>query len=155
MVIDHKSPIHDDMKSRLHDTVVLGKVSSLQMISNLTGIEEEIVRNAIESLVQEGSLDGTFTSDGKRFFLADVKLSDAPKADIKDNGLEMKSANTKNAKVVTVTGFVMLILGQIFRSLIAIHSGMEAAGTAIFMLGLVVMIAGGYQISRLNPVTNI
>lgn len=154
MVIDHKTPIHDDMKSRLYDTVVLVRVSSLEMISNLTDIEEETARDAIESLVQEGSLEGIFTPDGKRFFLADVKVSDAPKADTQDKGLEIKSADTRSAKVIALTGFVMLILGQILRGLIAIHAGMETTGTAIFMLGLVVLFAGLYQFSRLNPVSN-
>jgi len=155
MVIDHKSPIHDDMQSRLYDTVALGKVSSLEMISNLVGIEEKSVRETIETLIEEGSLEGTFTADGKRFFQSDVKVSDAPKAGIQDKGLEMKSADTRSAKAIALTGFVMLILGQILRSLIAIHPGMETVGTAIFLLGLVILFAGGYQFSRLNPVTNV
>ena len=154
MVIDHKTAIHDDIKSRLYDTVAVGKVSSLEMISNLTGIEEEAVRDAIDSLVEEGSLEGSFTADVKRFFLANVKTSDAPKAENQDKGLEIKSADTRSAKVIALTGFVMLVLGQILRSLIAIHPGMETAGTAIFMLGLVVLFAGWYQFSRLNPVSN-
>ncbi|MGY5872660.1 MAG: hypothetical protein RTV72_10475 [Candidatus Thorarchaeota archaeon] len=151
MVIDHSTPNHDNMKSRLYDTVALGKVSSLEMISSITGIEEELVREAIEELVQEGTLQGLFTADGKRFFLSNVKTSAAPIVDSLDQGLEMKRADTKLAKGVGLGGFLMLIIGQILRSLVEIHTGLEAAGTAIFMLGLGLLIAGWYQYSRLEP----
>ena len=155
MVIDHKSPNNDDLKTRLYETVAVGKVSSLEMISNLTGLEEDLVREAIEELVTEGSLEGAFTEDGKRFFLTDVKTSDAPVAAARDTGLEIKKVDTKNAIYVGITGVAMLILGQILRSLIAIHPGMENAGVTFFMLGLVVLIVGWYQYSRLEPPTNI
>lgn len=155
MVIDHKSLTHDDTKSKLYETVVHGKVSSLEMISNLTGMEEELVREAIEALVQDGSLQGTFTIDGKRFFLSDVKTSSAPIAYTHDAKHEIKRANTKGAKLVALTGVIMLVIGHILRSLIAIHPGMDNAGTAIFMLGIVVLIAGWYQFSRLEPPSNL
>ena len=103
MVIDHKSINNDDLKTRLYDTVAVGKVSSLEMISNLTELDEELVREAIEELVNEGSLEGTFTADGKRFFLSDVKTSDAPVAATHDAGLEIKKVDTKNAKYVGIT----------------------------------------------------
>jgi len=125
------------------------------MISNLTGINEEIVYDTIESLVEVGSLEGSFTDDKKRFFLSDVKTSDAPILDTHDAGLEMKSADTRSAKAVALLGVVMLVLGQILRGLVAVHTGMESAGTAIFLLGLVVLFAGWLQFSRLNPVTKI
>ena len=155
MVIDQKTVNNDDLKTRLYETVTVGKVSSLKMISNLTGLDEELIREAIEELVDEGSLAGTFAADGKRFFLSDVKTSDAPIASARDMGLEIKRVDTKNAKYVGITGVVMLIFGQILRSLVAIHPGMDNAGTAFFMLGLGVLIVGWYQYSRLQPPSNI
>ena len=155
MVIDQKSINNDDLKTKLYETVTVGKVSSLEMISNLTGLDEELIREAIEELVDEGSLAGTFAADGKRFFLSDVKTSDAPIASARDMGLEIKRVDTKNAKYVGITGVVMLIFGQILRSLVAIHPGMDNAGTAFFMLGLGVLIVGWYQYSRLQPPSNI
>ena len=155
MVIDHNSPNQDDLKSRLYETVAIGKVSSLEMISNLTGLDEELVRESIEELVHDGSLEGAFTDDGKRFFLSDVKTSTAPIAATHDSVLEIKKVDNRNAKLVGIIGVVMLVVGQILRSLIAIHPGMDNAGTAIFMLGLVVVIAGWYQYSRLEPPSNI
>ena len=155
MVIDHKSTNNDDLKTRLYETVAIGKVSSLEMISNLTGLDEELVREAIEDLVNEGSLSGSFTEDGSRFFLSDAKTSDAPVAFVHDAGLELKRVDTKNAKIVGIAGVAMLIFGQILRSLIAIHPGMDNAGTAFFMIGLVVLIVGWYQYSRLEPPSNV
>ncbi|MGY5878906.1 MAG: hypothetical protein RTV31_01590 [Candidatus Thorarchaeota archaeon] len=155
MVIDHKSTNDDDPKARLYETVAVGKVSSLEMISNLTGLDEELVREAIEELVNDGSLEGTFAADGKRFFLSDVKTSDAPVAAARDPGLEIKKVDTKNAIYIGISGVAMLILGQILRSLIAIHPGMENAGVTFFMLGFVLLIVGWYQYSRLEPPTNI
>ncbi len=155
MVIESKSLNREDIESTLYDTVVLRRISSLEMISNLTGIDEEIVYDTIESLVEIGSLEGSFTDDKKRFFLSDVKTSDAPILDTHDAGLEIKSVDTKSAKAVALLGVVMLILGQILRSLVAIHTGMESAGTAIFLIGLVVLFTGWLQFSRMNPVSNI
>jgi len=155
MVIESKSLNHENIESTLYDTVVLQKISSLEMISNLTSIDEEIVYDTIESLVEVGSLEGSFTEDKKRFFLSDVKTSEAPILDTHDAGLEIKSADTRNAKAVALLGVVMLVLGQILRSLVTIHTGMESAGTAIFLLGLVVLFTGWLQFSRLNPVSTI
>ncbi|TFH06200.1 MAG: hypothetical protein E4H14_11270 [Candidatus Thorarchaeota archaeon] len=155
MVIDHKSPNQDDLKSRLYETVALGKVSSLEMISNLTGLDEELVHEAIEELVKEGTLKGSFTEDRKRFFLSNVKTSEAPLADTLDPGHEIKIANTLGAKLVALTGVIMLVAGQIMRGLIAIHPGMENGGVAIFMIGMVVLMAGWYQFSRLNPPSDV
>lgn len=155
MVIESKSLNHEDIESSLYDTVILRKISSLEMISNLTGIDEEIVFDTIKSLVEGGSLEGSFTDDKQRFFLSKVKTSDAPILDTHDAELEMKSPDTRNAKGVALLGVVMLVVGQILRSLVAIHTGMESAGTAIFMIGLVVLFAGWLQFSRLNPVSTI
>ncbi len=155
MVIESKSINHEDVESTIYDTIMLEKISSLEMISNLTTIDAELVFDTIESLVESGSLEGSFTDDKKRFFLSDVKTSDAPILDNHDTGLEMKSADTRSAKAVALLGVVMLVLGQILRGLVAIHTGMESAGTAIFMIGLVVLFAGLLQFSRLNPVTKI
>ena len=155
MVIDYNSPNHDDLKSRLYETVALGKVSSLEMLSNLTGLEEEIVREAIEELVKEGTLKGSFAANGKRFFLSNTKTSDAPLADTFDTGYEIKKADTLGAILITLTGVIMLVGGQIMRSLIETHPGLENAGTAIFMLGIVVLMIGWFQYSRLNPPSNV
>jgi hypothetical protein len=155
MVIDHKSTNSDDVKTRLYETVKVAKVSSLEMISNLTGIEEELVREAIEELVNEGSLNGSFTEDGSRFFLSDVKTSEAPVAVVHDAGLEIERADTKTAKIVGISGLAMLIAGQILRSLVAIHPGMDNAGTSFFMIGLVMIIVGWYQYSRLEAPSNV
>jgi hypothetical protein len=125
------------------------------MISNLTGLDEDLVREAIEELVTEGSLTGSFTEDGSRFFLSDVKTSEAPVAVKHDAGIELKRADTKNAKIVGISGFAMLIAGQILRSLIAIHPGMDNAGTAFFMIGLMMIIVGWYQYSRLEAPSNV
>ncbi len=153
MVIESKSINHENIESTLYDTVVSSKISSLEIISNRTGIDEEIVYDTIESLVEIGSLEGSFTDDKKRFFLTDVKTSDAPILDNHDAGLEMKSADTKSAKAVALLGIVMFVSGQILRGLVAVHTGMESACTAIFMIGLVVLFAGWLRFRRLNPVS--
>ena len=155
MVIDHNSPNQDELKSRLYETVALGKVSSLEVISNLAGLDEELIHESIEAFVKEGTLKGSFAEDGRRFFLSNIKTSDAPIADTLDCGYEIKKVNTMSAKLVVLTGIIMLAAGQIMRSLVAIHPGMENGGVAIFMLGMVVLMAGWYQFSRLNPPSNV
>lgn len=151
MIIDHNSRIQGDLIIRLYDTIAVAKVSSVEMMSEIIGIDEELVQEGIEELVKEGSLNGAFSDDKKRFFLSNVKTSSAPTSDNVDTGLEIKKPNTLPAIMVVITGVIMLAVGQFMRSLVYIHPGMENGGVAVFMFGFAIMLAGWYQYSRLNP----
>ena len=151
MIIDHKTPDYYDVKTRLYEIVVVSKISSLEMISEHTGVDEDSTRELLQELVKDGSIGGSFSEDGKRFFLSNVKISEAPVIMRYDKDLEIERVNTKTAKMVGVLGLFILVIGWAFQSLTGIHQGLQTAGIALFMVGIVVMTAGCIQFSRYNP----
>lgn len=155
MIVDKSLSEPVDLKSKLYQLVSEHKMSSLDMIGDMIGAEEEDVRSLLEELVSEGNLNGSFTDDGQRFFLSDVTVSSAPVADTKDTGFAIKEGDSRNGKLVLISGFVMLVAGYIVRGLISFGEMMEAIGSAVFMVGLVVLICGWLMISKANPPSNI
>ncbi len=130
------------------------KISSLDMMSDMVGTDEELIRASLEELVNEGNLEGSFTPDGQRFFLSEVSVSTAPVAETKDNGYVIEEADTRNGRYVLISGIVMLIAGSIIRGLITITEVLETVGSAVFMVGLGVLIVGWLMISRAKPPSN-
>jgi hypothetical protein len=151
MVIDHRLSEYQELRTKLHDIVSVAKISSVEMICEQTGIDEDSARTLLQDLVNAQVVSGRFSEDGKRFFLSDVKISDAPVISREERNLEIKKTNTKTAKLIGLGGFFTLILGWILRGLTGIHQGMENAGVALFMIGFVVMTVGWIQCSRFNP----
>ncbi|MGD9397079.1 MAG: hypothetical protein PVJ05_11670 [Candidatus Thorarchaeota archaeon] len=155
MIIDKSSTELTDLKTRFYQVVSEDKVSSLSMICDITGTDEEMARSILDELVDEGTLEGSFTSDGQRFFLSDVKVSSAPLAPTRDEGYVIEKADTRQGKLVLVSGIVMMIGGFIVRGLTALSTMMENIGVALIMLGLVVLIAGWLMITRADPPSNL
>ncbi len=144
-----------DMKNQLYQIVEDNKISSISMMSDLSGINENQIRSILEELVTEGILAGSFTSDGQRFFLSEVKVSTAPFAPTKDEGYTIERRNTKTSKLVFMTGLVMIITGYAVRSLMAISEMLEPIGVGIIMTGLVVLVVGWLMFSKANPPSKI
>ncbi|MGY5856454.1 MAG: hypothetical protein RTS72_07615 [Candidatus Thorarchaeota archaeon] len=155
MIIDKSSSELIDLKTRLYQIVAENKISSLDMMSDIIGTDEELVRSVLEELVDEGALEGSFTPDGQRFFLTEVTVSTAPLAETKDSGYVIEVADTRNGRLILVSGLVMMIAGYITRGLIALNMVLDPVGTAMVMVGLAVLIAGWLMISRAQPPSNI
>jgi len=154
MTIDHMSPDYHNHRERLYELVAQGKISSVDLICKQSGMDEDSARELLTELIEDGSLNGDFSEDGSRFFLSDVKVSDAPVL-FRNDELEIEEVNTSSAKIVAITGLAALILGWIFQRLTGIHPGMANAGVALVMVGLIVMTAGCIQFSRYNPPDNL
>ena len=155
MIIDHSSSNPIDLKTRLCQIIIESKISSIEKLSNLAGAEEEEAVQALHELVSEGSLNGKFTEDGKRFFLSDIKVSSAPVIGPVDLGLEIEVKDTKLAKSVFILGLVLMVSGYIIRGLTNVSELIQNVGFGILMVGLVTLIAGWMMFSRKNPPGNI
>ncbi|MFX1579547.1 MAG: hypothetical protein ACFFBJ_07845 [Promethearchaeota archaeon] len=155
MIIDKSSTEPIDLKTRLYTLVAENKMSSLDRISGMVGTDEEEVRAMLKELVSDGDLKGFFTEDGQRFFLSEVSVSSAPVADTKDKGYEVARGDTRNGRIVLISGLVTLIVGYILRGLTLFGGSMEPIGSAVFMMGLGVLLAGWLMISRAQPPSNI
>ena len=155
MIIEKSSSELIDLKTRLYQIVAENKISSLDMMSDMVGTDEEMIRSALEELVNEGSLEGSFTPDGQRFFLSEITISTAPLAETQDSGYEIEVADTRNGKYVLISGLVMMIAGYIIRGFIALNLILDPIGSALVMIGLAVLLAGWLMISRAQPPSNI
>ncbi|MFW9981531.1 MAG: hypothetical protein ACFFE3_06425, partial [Candidatus Thorarchaeota archaeon] len=142
-------------KTRLCQIVRESKISSIEKLSNLVGAQEEEAMQALQELVSEGSLNGSFTEDGRRFFLSDIRVSSAPIVGPADLGLEIEVKDTKLAKSVFIIGLVLIVSGYIIRGLTGIDELIQNVGFGILMIGLATLIAGWMMFSRKNPPENI
>ena len=154
MIVGSSNQIPIEMKTRLCQVVLENRISSLERLSQLTGVEQDEARSAIQELVSEGSLQGKFSDDGSRFFLSEVKVSDAPTLGPADTGPEIVVKDTRVSKTVALSGFILIIAGYILRGFTILGQTMENIGVMIIMLGLAVLIVGVSMFSRLNPPSN-
>jgi len=155
MIIDGSSSEPIDLKNRLYQIVAENKISSLSMMRDIAGIDEAQIRSALEELAEEGTLDGTFTSDGERFFLSEVTFSNAPITSTKDEGYVIEYAESKVPKLVFLSGIVIMVVGYIVQGLMAHLETREDIGAVVSIVGLAVLIVGWLMISRANPPSNI
>ncbi len=158
MIIDELSAKPSNLtslKSLVYEIVVQNRISLLSMISDMSGIEENLVRSTLEELMDEGTIVGSFTHDGQRFFLSKVKVSTAPVAIGKDEGYFIEEKDTKIPKIVFITGIIVMIAGYFLRGLVSIDVIMEHLGGAVLLLGMAIFVVGWLMISRANPPSNI
>ena len=155
MIVEDSSSGSIDLKTRLYLIITEMKISSLSMISEMVASNEEQTKTLLEELVEEGTLEGSFTDDGNRFFLSDVRVSTAPTVPTKVRGFQPKKVETRNGKLVLTSGLVMMIAGYLMRALNVFNVMFENAGVAFIMIGLMILIAGWLMITRADPPSNI
>jgi len=155
MIIEQSSSNPIELKTRLCQIVLENKISSIETLSEITGTEEEEAKLALQELVSEGSLSGSFTEDGSRFFLSDIKVSNAPIIAPVDLGLELEVQDSKLSKIVVISGIVLMAVGYLLRGLVAMGEIMVNTGSVLFMIGLVVLIGGWMMFSKINPPSNV
>ena len=154
MIIEHSSSNPVELKTRLCQIVLENKISSIEKLSEIAETEEE-ARLTLQELVSEGFLNGTFTEDGSRFFLSDVKVSEAPTLGPVDLGPEIEVKDSRLSKTVLISGIGMMAVGQLLRGLAAMGEIIVNSGSAVFMIGLAVLIGGWMMFSRINPPINV
>ncbi|MFW9804430.1 MAG: hypothetical protein ACFFFC_17360 [Candidatus Thorarchaeota archaeon] len=130
--------------------LVENNVSSIDMLSSRIGLSPEATQKMLMELVEEGKLSGRLTSDGTRFYKSDVKTSDAPTVASAPEPV-IEERDTKPGIIIMLSGIIMFISGNILVNLNAEFSFLWSIGSAIIFLGPLVLIAGMYYVSRLNP----
>jgi hypothetical protein len=155
MIIEQSSSNPVELKTRLCQIVLENKISSIEKLSEIAETEEEEAKLALQELVSEGSLSGSFTEDGSRFFLSDIKVSNAPTLGPVDLGPEIEIQNSRLAKTVLISGIVMMAVGYLLRGLIAMGEIMGNVGFAVILIGLAVLIVGWMMFSKMNPPSHV
>jgi hypothetical protein len=150
MVVDSAPTEDTDVKTRVYQVVTQHRITSLEMIAQRAGLDEDATRVALQELVEDGSLTGVVSDDGMRFFMSDVRTSKAPVA-LKHEEYEIEKADTKLGKSVFIAGIVTMIAGYVVRGFVGIQPILEHVGSGILFIGMAVLVAGWLQVSRSMP----
>lgn len=157
MVLKTPPQISPEQKQDLIELLTEKKLSSIQMISEIMDIDQEVTTTLLKHLLEEGIVTGSLTEDETRFFSSYTKVSSAPTIpSVEADDIVEFEPNSPAGKIAALSGILMLIIGAILRTFTFSGTGMniEAAGTAVFMVGFPVLIAGWIIISKQNPPDN-
>ncbi|MHA2005552.1 MAG: hypothetical protein ACW960_15925 [Candidatus Thorarchaeota archaeon] len=138
-----------DAKARLR-AMVDENISSIQVMSERMGLEMEEVIFLLNEMIGEGSLEGQVTPDGLRFFRDKVKVSDAPKIELPDEGPAFLRYDTRPGKIIAILGLAVLIIGLGVSYIAAETQSPLFLNVAMMLLGIgtILMMVGGCQVSR-------
>ncbi len=128
-------------KDNLRDLMEHSNMSSIEMISEALGIDEEMTTELLLELVEDGILSGHLTEDGTRFYRSDVKKSDAPVAAVIDD-LVIEQRERGNSFYIPVVGFIVFIVGQIIHQMFGHIEELYGMTSGIVMGGLILIVLG-------------
>jgi len=135
------------MRERLVHLVTVDDLSSVQMMSSELGIPQEEVRTLLTELTQEGVLDGHLTEDGERYFKRDAKVSEAPVIDRKEDVPDFMKFDTRPGKIAALFGSVVAVIGAYGLMTAGDNLPLENLGAALMLIGVAVILAGGFYLS--------
>jgi hypothetical protein len=118
------------------------------MIASHLEMEEEAVLTKIEELISAGILVGKISEDGTRFFMSNVKVSDAPIIPSKNESVELVTPDTSVGKYAVLAGIASIVSGFVLRSLTGLTLAMSNMGTSLILVGFMTLAAGWLYISR-------
>lgn len=129
-----------DTRMGLTRLVAEQNMSSVTMISEELGIDEDTARVYLQDLVEKGELSGYITEDGSRFFKRDVHMTSAPIVASHEEWIP-ETHDTKLGKVIFVVGIALVIAGQAVPRLL-VNDFSIGMGAALAMLGFVALLGG-------------
>jgi len=138
-----------DAKSQLKQ-MIENNISSIQLMGERLGIGMVDVVSLLNEMIAEGSAEGHFTSDGRRFFRKDVEVSKAPKIEMSDEDPNFLKYDSRPGRIITIIGLVIVLIGMGVSYFAAESQSLTLLDAAIVAIGIgiLLMIIGGYQVSQ-------
>lgn len=137
----------EEQKQLLIQLIVDKNVSAIETFSEKLALPKEEVITLISQLLEEGKLHGNLTSDEKRFFKSEVKMSQAPVVSDKDEGPSFLKYDIRPGLIVTSFGLIVIIIGVAFNSITSIQNAGDVLAILTF-IGVVVLIIGLLMVAR-------
>ena len=134
-------------KQLLIKLIVDRNVSAIETVREKLGLSKEQVISLIEELQNEGRLHGTITSDEKRFFKSDVKMSQAPVIGHEDTAPAFLDYDVRPGITIATAGFGIILVGVVFNSFIFMQGSSDIAALCFF-IGAFILIIGLFLIAR-------
>jgi len=135
-----------DKKSKLVILVNTENVSAIRIMGDILEIAPEEVIELIEDLCATGSIHGSITDDGERFFKSEIKLSNAPVIHGGDQTPAFMKFNTRPGIISSVIGFAIIALGLFLYANAIDYVGQDYGAITIF-LGMIILLSGMYCLS--------
>jgi hypothetical protein len=134
-------------KSNLVELVNKENVSAIRIMADRLDIPPEEVRVLIDESLSEGTIQGSMTDDGERFFKSDIKLSEAPVLPSEDRAPEFLDFDTRPGLATSILGLAIIAFG-----LIANANAMDMVeqnfGAIVIFVGMIILFSGMYCLSR-------
>jgi hypothetical protein len=130
--------------------LVENNVSSIDLLSSQLGMSPEETQKMLLNLVEEGKLAGKLTADGSRFFRSDAKTSDAPTITSTPE-LKIEKQDARPGIFIMLSGIILFIVGNLLVNLNVEFETLWSLGSALVFAGPLVLIAGLFYVSRMNP----
>lgn len=134
-------------KSDLIELVNKENVSAIRIMADRLDIEPDEVRTLIEESLSEGTLVGSMTEDGERFFKTEFKLSDAPVIHSEVKAPEFLEFDVRPGIAISIIGFVTIVFG-IFINTITMDIIEQDFGAIVVFVGIIILFSGLFCLSR-------
>ena len=126
-------------KSDLIELVNKENVSAIRIMADSLDITPDDVRTLIEEALSEGTLVGTMTEDGERFYKSEFKLSDAPVISSEAKAPEFMDFNTRPGLLISIIGVAIIGFGLYIS---------QDLGTILVFVGIIMLFSGMFYVSR-------
>ncbi|MGY5861451.1 MAG: hypothetical protein RTU09_03690 [Candidatus Thorarchaeota archaeon] len=136
-----------NMEEKLVHLITVDDLSSVQMMSDELGIPQEEIRTLLTKLTQEGTINGHLTEEGARYFKHDAKVSEAPVIDRRVDVPDFMKFDERPGQIAAIFGLVVTSIGTYALMNAGGNLGMETFGALFMLIGVAVMLAGGFYIS--------
>ncbi|TFG12823.1 hypothetical protein EU537_08345 [Candidatus Thorarchaeota archaeon] len=137
-----------DIKDKLVRMIKNQDISSIELMANSLGIPEAQVQDLLIELTEEKRLNGYLTPDGRRYFSRDVKPSQKPAVHKEGKQPRFLEYDTRPGRIVAVIGLILVAAAIVFLFQAGGDLVRENFGTALLLIGLLIMMGGCYQIGR-------
>ena len=137
----------EDKKLLLIQLIEEDNLSAIETFSDKLGISKEDVIALLKELQTEGKLQGTLTSDQKRFFKSQVKVSEAPIMGHSREAPSFLNFNARPGLVTAFIGFIIIIAGVLANTFLTIENVGDISALLIF-IGLCILIVGLFLVAR-------
>lgn len=137
----------EDKKQLLIQLIMEDNLSAIETFSNKLGISREDVVVLIKALQTDGKLHGILTSDEKRFFKSEVRVSEAPVIAHEEEEPSFLKFNARPGLITAFVGFVIMVVGYTANPFLPIQIASNVSLILIF-IGLLVLIIGLFLVSQ-------
>jgi transposase-like protein len=143
----------DETKQQIVKLVVERDLSSIELISEILGIDQEQTVAAILELVEEGQITGNLTSDQTRFFKAEVELSEKPVIPRKrEEAPGFLDFDPRPGRIVAALGTIVFIVGIVGYLLFPDDFNLSNVFAVVMLIGIVLASCGCYYLgTRKTP----